>query len=319
MKLLTVPGRKQTEIEKKLKTEVTPTLSWTGRKTINLHSNNFLKKQHEIDRELEETDQDKVLKSKDAQARRDMVHDILDDDYWMNNPEENKTYRKRTTGKTSIQKKNPLQQFIEEQHGKQQKGKGAAENVAPGRGGDDGQGGKNQRESLSLESQRVDNEGDEGEGGGGRGQFLRGQKQNSMAFKAVSRNNTSEAVLERQAQKCRVENKYKPSYKFVERENNIPPWKLPDREFEFYYSNNDKFRHGIEMNIQRESSQQRQVALKKLFWDYKNKDTFLKAKLIQRKQQQLPHGIIEQDIRENFTRERTMKSELNQYRSVNEQ
>ena len=102
MKLLSVPGRKQTEIERKLKPEVTLTLSRTGRKTINHHSTIFLKKQHQMDR-IEEAAESSFLGSKDTQDRRAMMHDILAEDAWTSNPDATRPHQKRNIGiKTQI-------------------------------------------------------------------------------------------------------------------------------------------------------------------------------------------------------------------------
>lgn len=78
----------------------------------------------------------------------------------------------------------------------------------------------------------------------------------------------------------KVENKYTPNFVRVDADPKAPKWKLPEQEFQFYYTNNDKFKHNIDLDLERESSQKRILALKKLYWEYKNQDTFHKAKLL---------------------------------------
>jgi hypothetical protein len=91
----------------------------------------------------------------------------------------------------------------------------------------------------------------------------------------------------------KVENKYTPSYNQVEAPPKVPAWKVPEQEHQFYYVNNDKFKHSIELDLAREQSQQRIKALKKLYFEYKNHETFYRAKQIHRKTSQLPNGMIE--------------------------
>lgn len=101
---------------------------------------------------------------------------------------------------------------------------------------------------------------------------------NTHEFKAVDRSATSVAVNTSNTEKGRIEHKYTPSYTQIDAEPRGPTWKVPEHEFQFFYAYNDQFKHNIELNLARESSEKRVAALSKLYWEYKNKDTFQKAK-----------------------------------------
>ena len=53
---------------------------------------------------------------------------------------------------------------------------------------------------------------------------------------------------------------------------------MPDQEHQFFYEHNKGFRHNIDIDLAKESSEQRAKALKKLYFEYKNKETFTKGK-----------------------------------------
>lgn len=56
----------------------------------------------------------------------------------------------------------------------------------------------------------------------------------------------------------------------------IHAWKVPEKEHQFFYSNNDTFKSQIDMEFDKYNSDKRILALKKLYHDYKNKATFKK-------------------------------------------
>lgn len=81
----------------------------------------------------------------------------------------------------------------------------------------------------------------------------------------------------------KADSKYTPGFSQVDPDPRGPTWKAPEQEFEFFYANDDKFKHNIELSLARETSEKRVLALKKLYWEYKNQDTFRKAKQLKRK------------------------------------
>lgn len=71
----------------------------------------------------------------------------------------------------------------------------------------------------------------------------------------MGREKTDIAIMQRYADSGKVDNKYKPNYQMVEPKVKANKWQVPEREFEFYYTNNPSFRHTIEMNLAREASE----------------------------------------------------------------
>ena len=51
---------------------------------------------------------------------------------------------------------------------------------------------------------------------------------------------------------------------------------MPEKEHQFFYSNNDTFKSQIDMEFDKYNSDKRILALKKLYHDYKNTATFKK-------------------------------------------
>jgi hypothetical protein len=58
-------------------------------------------------------------------------------------------------------------------------------------------------------------------------------------------------------------------------------WKKPEREFSFFYANNDQYKHIINCEIAKMVSDKRVTALKKLYFDYQNKETFRVNQLLE--------------------------------------
>mmetsp|Transcript_22959 Transcript_22959/g.35410 ORF Transcript_22959/g.35410 Transcript_22959/m.35410 type:complete len:159 (-) Transcript_22959:1603-2079(-) len=104
--------------------------------------------------------------------------------------------------------------------------------------------------------------------------FLKGPR--SSAFQSVDRGATVESIMEKKRVDQQVENKYNPSFKYVEgnKQKCILKWAVPDKEYQFFYSNDLQFKHRIDMEIEKETSDNRIKALKKLYFDYRNKATF---------------------------------------------
>ena len=113
-----------------------------------------------------------------------------------------------------------------------------------------------------------------------------------------------------------MENKYTPLYTQVESQPSCRVWKVPPQEHQFYYVNDKKFKHNIDLDLARESSEKRLAALKKLFFEYKNKETFHVARKMQRKTAQMPQGIVEQDLNENEVRQRKIRSMMQNYNTA---
>lgn len=53
----------------------------------------------------------------------------------------------------------------------------------------------------------------------------------------------------------KIDNKYTPKFEQVELSPRGTTWKVPEQEHQFYYINNDKFKHNIELDLARESSE----------------------------------------------------------------
>lgn len=62
------------------------------------------------------------------------------------------------------------------------------------------------------------------------------------------------------------------------------PWKLPERETEFYYKNNPGFRHFVDLQlaVETQDKDKRLSALKKLYFEYRNEATFKKGIKLQK-------------------------------------
>lgn len=104
-------------------------------------------------------------------------------------------------------------------------------------------------------------------------------KDKSYQFKTVERNKTTLNLKEKYEMQGRVDNKYRPNHAVIERSlsKQILKWKAPEQEHQFFYSHNQNFRHNVELDIAQQNSDKRMLALKKLYFDYKNKDTFQKS------------------------------------------
>ena len=97
-------------------------------------------------------------------------------------------------------------------------------------------------------------------------------------LKTVARNNTVMNIKRQKELEGKVENKYRPSYKQIDCEAKlVPKWKQNNNEHSFFYTHNEEFRHKVDLDIGQETSDKRMTALKKLYFEYKNKATFRKA------------------------------------------
>lgn len=56
-------------------------------------------------------------------------------------------------------------------------------------------------------------------------------------------------------------------------------WKIPEREHQFFYNFNKLFKNSIDLELAKEGAdpEKRKVALRKLYYEYKNQATFKKA------------------------------------------
>lgn len=76
---------------------------------------------------------------------------------------------------------------------------------------------------------------------------------------------------------------YNPKFSSVEAETkHVLKWKLPEQEHQFFYEHNGGFKHNIDIDLAKEASDSRVKALKKLYFEYKNKETFTKGKRLMR-------------------------------------
>lgn len=61
---------------------------------------------------------------------------------------------------------------------------------------------------------------------------------------------------------------------------NIPKWSNPQNEHSFFYQHNPNYKHIIDLQINKEESPKRKLALQKLYYEFKNKKTFKKYQKI---------------------------------------
>ena len=57
---------------------------------------------------------------------------------------------------------------------------------------------------------------------------------------------------------------------------------MPSREHQFFYQFNNGFKHNVDLDLAREGGDQekRKLALRKLYFEYKNQATFKKAQAL---------------------------------------
>ena len=80
------------------------------------------------------------------------------------------------------------------------------------------------------------------------------------------------------ANESKTDNKYRPNYKSIEKNNNKQiKWIPSENEMEFHYEHNPKFKHVVDLKLSCEKSSKREEALRKLYFDYKNVNTFKPA------------------------------------------
>jgi hypothetical protein len=94
-------------------------------------------------------------------------------------------------------------------------------------------------------------------------------------MQTVHRNRTVEKVKEKHAHEGKTDNKYRPNYNAIEKNSNKQiKWIPSENEMEFHYEHNDNFKHVVDLKLACEKSSNRENALRKLYFDYKNVNTF---------------------------------------------
>ena len=103
------------------------------------------------------------------------------------------------------------------------------------------------------------------------------QAKDNLLFKTVERTRTVMSIENRKLMENWVDNIYHPNYSQVEAPVVGTKWKAPEQQHQFFYEHNPGFRHNIDLDLAQQSSAKRMVALKKLYFDYKNQATFKKG------------------------------------------
>lgn len=97
----------------------------------------------------------------------------------------------------------------------------------------------------------------------------------STTFKTVAREETLVSKNEDNKNLDSVDMKYNPKFTLKEGSpSKVIKWKLPEKEHQFHYRTDHVFQANVDMELAKIGDTGRTLALKKLYFDYKNQKTF---------------------------------------------
>ena len=94
-------------------------------------------------------------------------------------------------------------------------------------------------------------------------------------FKCVGRDHTAEQINESKFRQHAQEPKYNPNFSILERNPKMMlKWTAPEYKLDFHYANSAYFKSTVDGQLACEGSDKRQIALRKLYFDYTNEKTY---------------------------------------------
>ena len=97
----------------------------------------------------------------------------------------------------------------------------------------------------------------------------------SHMFQTVKRENAPINLFIERKNKESVTSLVNPKFTAIDSQpQKILKWKMPSQEHQFFYENDSKFRSNIDIELAREGSEKRMMALAKLYHEYRNEATF---------------------------------------------